>query len=203
MPAAMHLTILLSLFAVCTGTTTSSVTEQVIDTTTVTAQSTSVAVTKKNDVSLSTVTTANHTQRPPMATHQITTAASPENVSSSTPPSTSPQTPERTEETHPGPPAQTTTINQTSSETVSHGPTNTTTTVNTTSPGLSHDWNKDDLAANPGLVAILCIFGIICVLVLVVVVVKCIQSPRSNFERLDDVPMEKVSEKSPFAQYSK
>lgn len=59
------------------------------------------------------------------------------------------------------------------------------------------------MAANPGLVAILCIFCIILALVLVVATIKCIRSPRSNFERLDDVPMGKVNEESPIAQYSK
>lgn len=54
---------------------------------------------------------------------------------------------------------------------------------------LPHEWKKGDLVANPGLVAVLCIFCVVLFLVLVVAVVKCAQSPRSNFERLDDVPM--------------
>ncbi len=58
----------------------------------------------------------------------------------------------------------------------------------------SHNWEKGGLAENPGLVAILCIFCIILVLVLVVATVKCIQLPRSNFERLEDVPL--VSQKT-------
>lgn len=55
--------------------------------------------------------------------------------------------------------------------------------------GFSPDWEKDDLASNPGLVAIICIFCIVLALVLVVLTVKCIRSPRSNFERLEDMPM--------------
>lgn len=55
--------------------------------------------------------------------------------------------------------------------------------------GVSHEQQKDDMAQNPGLVAIICIFCIILALVLVVATVKCIRSSRSNFERLEDVPM--------------
>ncbi|XP_039454354.1 uncharacterized protein LOC116318232 isoform X2 [Oreochromis aureus] len=69
--------------------------------------------------------------------------------------------------------------------------------------GFSPDWGKDDLASNPGLVAIICIFCIVLALVIVVFTVKCIRSPRSKFERLEDMPMGKVNEESPFAHYSK
>ncbi|XP_035508685.1 mucin-3B-like [Morone saxatilis] len=204
MPAVKHLTVLVSLFAVWADAKPSSSTIQVPEITTSAAPPTSLAVTTKNDVTPNPVKPINNTQEMQPTTHQITTA-----VPS---PTTSLLSPNRTEETHPSPPAAT---NQTSNETVSHGPTflpasespnvtaTTTTTVNTTSPGLSHDWGKGDLAANPGLVAILCIFCIVLALVLVVVTVKCIRSPRSNFERLDDVPMGKMSEESPFAHYSK
>lgn len=55
---------------------------------------------------------------------------------------------------------------------------------------LSQEAEKNDMATNAGLVAVLCIFCIIFALVLVVFAAKFIQSPRSNFERLkDDVPM--------------
>ncbi|XP_041792006.1 mucin-13-like [Chelmon rostratus] len=203
MPAAMHLTVLVSLFAVtvCASTTTSSADERV---TTRPAQPTSLTVTMKNDVSLSTVTTTKNTQQPTTATHQAT--ASPQ-------PSTSPQILNRTEDKQPSAPPQTSVTNQTSNETVSHGLTlppgsespNVTanTTINTTSPDFSHKGQKGDLIENPGLVAVLCIFCIVVALVLVVVTVKCIRSPRSNFERLEDVPMGKVSEESPFAHHSK
>lgn len=216
MPAAMHFTVLVSLFAlrVHADPTTSSADKQVTAMNTPTAQPTSV--TNSNNVSLSSVASTpqhTHTQHLSTATHQITTAVTSKNVSSSPPPSTAPQTPNRTEETPSSPHTQTTLTHQTSNETVSNGTTlpsgsespnvTTTTTVNTTSPGLSQDWGKDAFAGNPGLVAIICIFFIIFALVLVVVTVKCIGSPRANFERLEDVPMGKVNEESPFAQYSK
>lgn len=54
---------------------------------------------------------------------------------------------------------------------------------------FSHNLGKSDLEESPGLVAILCIFIIVVTLVLVVATVRCIRSPRSNFERLEDVPM--------------
>ncbi|CAB1420327.1 unnamed protein product [Pleuronectes platessa] len=76
------------------------------------------------------------------------------------------------------------------------------TTVNTTSSALS-PVKGDGFASNPGLVAIICIFCIVLVLVLVVAAVKCSPSSRNNFERLEDVPMGKVNEGSPFAHYSK
>lgn len=91
--------------------TSSSVAVSVMEITTSAAQSTGLTVTKKNDVSLSTVSTTNYTQQPPTTTQQITSAVISEKVSSSPPALTSPQTPKWTEETHPSP-----------TETVSHGP---------------------------------------------------------------------------------
>lgn len=120
----------------------SSVAVSVTEITTSAAQSTGLTVTKKNDVSLSTVSTTNYTQQPPTTTQQITSAVISEKVSSSPPPLTSPQTPKWTEETHPSPPPQTTMSEQTSTETVSHGPSvkpgsesPNVTTTNTTIPG--------------------------------------------------------------------
>ncbi|XP_049588382.1 uncharacterized homolog [Syngnathus scovelli] len=72
-----------------------------------------------------------------------------------------------------------------------------------TTQAPAEEFGEDDLRANPGLVAILTIFCIILVLVLIVATVKCIQSPSSDFERLEDVPMERINEGSPFARYSK
>ncbi|XP_037324532.1 uncharacterized protein LOC119216169 isoform X3 [Pungitius pungitius] len=69
--------------------------------------------------------------------------------------------------------------------------------------GLPQEWEKGDLNENPGLVAVLCIFCIVFVLVLVVTTVRCIGSSSNNFKRLEDVPMNKVNEESPFARYSK
>ncbi|XP_077390891.1 putative LOC729966 homolog [Festucalex cinctus] len=65
------------------------------------------------------------------------------------------------------------------------------------------DFGEDSLRANPGLVAIITIFCIVLTLMLIVATVKCIQSPSSDFERLEDVPMDKMNEGSPFARYSK
>ncbi|XP_037324531.1 uncharacterized protein LOC119216169 isoform X2 [Pungitius pungitius] len=128
--------------------------------------------------------------------------------------STSPQTHNGTQATHFSvTPHQTATSNQTSNQTISHQSTlpsasdspnvTATTTANTTSPGLPQEWEKGDLNENPGLVAVLCIFCIVFVLVLVVTTVRCIGSSSNNFKRLEDVPMNKVNEESPFARYSK
>ncbi|XP_046906284.1 spore coat protein SP65-like [Hypomesus transpacificus] len=62
---------------------------------------------------------------------------------------------------------------------------------------------KNDLSRNPGLVAVLCIFCIVLGLLVVVALTKVISSKRNKFERLEDVPMGKMNEESPFAQYSK
>ncbi|KAM8888233.1 putative LOC729966 homolog [Synchiropus picturatus] len=71
---------------------------------------------------------------------------------------------------------------------------------NTTFP---FDWNikQHILLKNPGLVAIICIFCIFLALVLFVGSVKCVHAPKSNFERLEEVPLGKVTEESPFARY--
>ncbi|KAI1891849.1 hypothetical protein AGOR_G00147970 [Albula goreensis] len=58
-----------------------------------------------------------------------------------------------------------------------------------------------DLARNPGLVAVLCIFFIVLALLLVVAIAKAISSRRPKFEKLEDVPMNKMNEESPFALY--
>ncbi|XP_053369629.1 uncharacterized protein LOC128543280 isoform X1 [Clarias gariepinus] len=60
----------------------------------------------------------------------------------------------------------------------------------------------DSLAKNPGLVAILCIFFIILALLCVIMIAKLISSQKSSqFERLDEVPMNKMNEDAPFARY--
>lgn len=208
MPAAMHLTVLVPLLAltVCIGATASSTTEQVK--TTSAAQATTLTETQENDGGSTTVTSTKNTQQPSTSTHRITSATASvtsEKEPSSTP-SISPQTPNRTEETHLTTLPQNTSTSQTLSQTVSYEPGSvspnvTVANVNATSPDVSH--GKGDLTQNPGLVAILCIFCIVFALVLVVIIVKCVRSPRPNFERLEDVPMGKVSEDSPFALYSK
>ncbi|XP_016431015.1 uncharacterized protein LOC107757922 [Sinocyclocheilus rhinocerous] len=72
-------------------------------------------------------------------------------------------------------------------------------TANNTAQG---DREEQDLAANPGLVAVLCIFCIVVAVVVVVVIVKAVRSRRPQFERIDDVLMGKVNEEAPFAHYS-
>ncbi|XP_061831929.2 uncharacterized homolog isoform X1 [Nerophis lumbriciformis] len=56
-------------------------------------------------------------------------------------------------------------------------------------------FDNNNLGANPGLVAIVSVFGIILTLVLIVAMVKCIQSPRYDFERIEDVPMGWMNQK--------
>ncbi|XP_060889943.1 threonine-rich protein-like [Labrus mixtus] len=216
MPAAMHLTVLSSLLAVtvCTGTTTSSAGTT---TSSPAEQITKITTTAANPVTfdfpLSTAVPTKSTQQSTMSTNQTTTAVPSGKVSTSPPPSISTQTPSRTEGPQTSSPPKNATTNQTSKRTVPPGSTatpastapniTTATTVNTTVLGPLEEWSKDDLAANPGLVAILCIFCIVFVLGLVVATVKCIELPRSNFERLENVPLGKVTEESPFAHYSK
>lgn len=60
---------------------------------------------------------------------------------------------------------------------------------------------ENDLSRNPGLVAVLCIFCIVLGLLAVVTIAKVISSRRNKFERLEDVPMGKMNEESPFAHY--
>ncbi|AWP10755.1 putative A-agglutinin anchorage subunit-like [Scophthalmus maximus] len=215
MPAAMHLTVLVSLFAVtfCADTNTSSAAQHETKLITSAVHPSRVTVTVTHHVTSSTVKPANNTLQHQTTPQQVTTTVNSDEKSSSAPPFTSPQTPNKTEETHRSHPTETPVTNQASNDTVSQRPTspkasgspNATapTPVNTTSPALTLGSGNGSLASNPGLVAIICIFCIILVLVLVVATVKCISTSRSNFERLEDVPMGKVNEASPFAQYSK
>ncbi|XP_060934077.1 protein CIST1-like [Limanda limanda] len=246
MPAAMHLAVLLLLFAVtvCGDSTASSTTKPEPQSTAGPTALTTSTVGKTTNVALSTTTTSSK---------QVTT-----NTLTSSTPSTSTQTPSgaevtttrrqtempTTNQTSTGIPAanqtstgipptnqtstgvpptnQTSTripiTNQTSTgipvtnQTVTNGstipPTSGTpyftanTTVNATGSALSPDM-LNGLASNPGLVAIIFIFCIVIILALVVAAVKCSPSSRNNFERLEDVPMGKVNEGSPFAHYSK
>ncbi|XP_072245333.1 uncharacterized homolog [Leuresthes tenuis] len=195
MSATMLLTVLVSLLTVvvCGGTSIPPATE---DGNVSSTSATHLTISPTS----STLTTTAGTQQSQTATQQITTEAA----------SASTQTP-RTEHTIPSTSPKITPITRTPNETVSQEQTvpsasespNVTTTVNTTSPVLSTNWGNSDLAANPGLVAIICIFSIVLALVLFVLIVKCTKSPRSNFERLEDMPMGKVNEESPFAHYSK
>ncbi|XP_017268876.1 mucin-22-like [Kryptolebias marmoratus] len=200
MPAAMmHLTVLVSLLtvAVCSETAIFSEPTQEPESTT-TASHFPSSLATSSGVKTSAVTLQSQTT----TTHQNATDVT----------SASPGTP-RTEEPNPSSTTVNATTSQASNETTSQEQTvlstsesqnaSTSAAVNATSPALSANSGKNDLMRNPGLVAIICIFSIILALMIVVVTVKCIQSPKSNFERLEDVPMGKVNEESPFAHYSK
>ncbi|XP_056122454.1 uncharacterized protein LOC130100846 isoform X2 [Rhinichthys klamathensis goyatoka] len=63
------------------------------------------------------------------------------------------------------------------------------------------DREGQDVAVNPGLIAVLCIFCIVMAVVVVIVIVKAVRCRRPHFERLDDVSMGKMSEDTPFAHY--
>ncbi|KAL8177920.1 UNVERIFIED_CONTAM: hypothetical protein K2H54_023494 [Gekko kuhli] len=58
------------------------------------------------------------------------------------------------------------------------------------------------LPRNPGLVAVICIFVSILVIGAVVILVKSCRHRQSAFQKLDEVPMAKVTEEYPFAQHS-
>ncbi|MCJ8737819.1 hypothetical protein PDJAM_G00028510 [Pangasius djambal] len=77
-----------------------------------------------------------------------------------------------------------------------------TTILSSTEEPASSNNGEDTLARNPGLVAILCIFFIILALVIVVAIAKIISCRKSSqFERLEDLPMNKMNEDAPFARY--
>ncbi|KAF6734398.1 hypothetical protein FQA47_010143 [Oryzias melastigma] len=187
MSEAIHLSVLVCLLTatLCSGSNGSTTAEQAKPTTAPTLIST---------LTSNSSTTQNQT------THRVTTEAA------STPPGTL-GTAETTPSTRPPTTLITSTLNETVTQkhTASPGTPNvaTNTTVHTTSQASSSIRIKGDLAANPGLIAIISLFCIVLGLTVVVLAVKCIQSPRSNFERLEDVPMGKVNEESPFALYSK
>ncbi|KAL4634788.1 endochitinase A-like [Arapaima gigas] len=58
-----------------------------------------------------------------------------------------------------------------------------------------------DVAQSPGVVAVLCIFFIAVALLLTIGIAKAISSKKNKFEKLEDLPMNKMNEGSPFAQY--
>nr|XP_046156510.1 rho family-interacting cell polarization regulator 1-like [Oncorhynchus gorbuscha] len=75
------------------------------------------------------------------------------------------------------------------------------TTGNISSSTALQSDGSHDLSRSPGLVAVLCIFCICLGLLLAVGIAKFINSRGSKFERLEDVPMGKMNEESPFARY--
>ncbi|XP_014883733.1 putative LOC729966 homolog isoform X1 [Poecilia latipinna] len=192
MPAAMHLTVLLSLLTAtaCRGSTVSP---------TVTATTASYAT--------QSLTTSSTVETSAVTPQLQTTTQTTTNLTSA-----SPQTAEQTSLSS-ATLNTTVTVTQTSNETVTQNQTvpltseslNVTagTSGNKTSSDLSGNKENYNLAENPGLVAVICIFTIVFGLLLVVMMVKCVRSSRSDFERLEDVPMGKVNEASPFAQYTK
>ncbi|XP_055717942.1 mucin-2-like [Salvelinus fontinalis] len=105
-----------------------------------------------------------------------------------------------------------TSTNQTLSGTTSHDSTSSNfsstlspnsdfTTGNMSSSTALQSDGSHDLSRSPGLVAVLCIFCICLGLLLAVGITKFITSRGSKFERLEDVPMGKMNEESPFARY--
>ncbi|KAM9383917.1 putative LOC729966 homolog isoform 1-T1 [Pholidichthys leucotaenia] len=225
MPAAMRLAVLASLLTVtaCAGSTTSSGVPQEKSSPNTDAPTTSSAIASTAQ-SISTL----HLQTTQLITNQTTqpitsgvTSASPQ--TKETKPSTPlPQTTTTVQSSNGTVSEGLTTTS--ASESLNTNDTNNANTTTPVQPWRAHTERslpiptaggccsfstdlpsdaKGALASNPGLVAVICIFCIIFVLAVVVAIVKCVQSPRSNFERLEDVPMGKVNEESPFAQYSK
>ncbi|XP_075046033.1 putative LOC729966 homolog isoform X3 [Mixophyes fleayi] len=79
--------------------------------------------------------------------------------------------------------------------------TNTKETSNTTFiPGGAHVPYKG-ISDNPGLVAVICIFVSLLCIALVVTAVKFCQKNEPEFKKLDEVPMNGMSEEAPFARY--
>ncbi|KAJ8408359.1 hypothetical protein AAFF_G00257730 [Aldrovandia affinis] len=71
-----------------------------------------------------------------------------------------------------------------------------------TSAHVTTSSNADNsLARNPGLVAVISIFFIALALLLAVAIAKAISSRKPQFEKLEDLPMNKMNEESPFAHY--
>ncbi|ETE59034.1 hypothetical protein L345_15238 [Ophiophagus hannah] len=56
-------------------------------------------------------------------------------------------------------------------------------------------------STKPGLVVVICLFVIVLVTGAVVVLIKCCRRKKPTFKKLDEVPMGKVAEDSPFARY--
>ncbi|XP_070588924.1 uncharacterized homolog [Erythrolamprus reginae] len=56
-------------------------------------------------------------------------------------------------------------------------------------------------SAKPGLVVVICLFAFVLVIVAAVVLIKCCRPKEPAFKKLDEVPMGKVAEDSPFARY--
>ncbi|XP_043986394.1 cell wall integrity and stress response component 2-like [Gambusia affinis] len=201
MPAAMHLTVLLSLLTAtaCRGSAVSSAMTTTSASHVTTTSASHVTTTSASLATSSTVKTSTVTPQLQTTTQMITnlTSASPQTATAEkTGPSSAPLN------------TTITTITQTSNQNVTQDQTVALTSLNVTagtSGNKTSSGNKENynLVENPGLVTVICIFSIVFGLLLVVLIVKCVRSSRSDFERLEDVPMGKVNEASPFAQYTK
>ncbi|XP_021423060.2 cell wall protein RBR3 [Oncorhynchus mykiss] len=75
------------------------------------------------------------------------------------------------------------------------------TTGNMSSSTALESDGRHVLSRSPGLVAVLCIFCICLGLLLAVGIAKLITPRGSTFQRLEDVPLGKINEESPFARY--
>ncbi|XP_032083365.1 uncharacterized protein F26C11.3-like [Thamnophis elegans] len=56
-------------------------------------------------------------------------------------------------------------------------------------------------STKPGLVVVICLFVVVLVIVAVVILIKSCRPKEPAFQKLDEVPMGKVAEGSPFARY--
>ncbi|XP_034611195.1 classical arabinogalactan protein 1-like [Trachemys scripta elegans] len=149
------------------------------------------STTASGNTSLSTAPTDNTTA----STLNRTTAAAPassRNPESASSPPLSPASPSPTN-TSATPAANSSETHSTEQP----GPNNGTTASGSAVSSL----NKPALSQSPGLVAVICIF-VACLLIAAgVVVVKLCHRREPAFEKLDEVPMGKMTEDSPFARY--
>ncbi|XP_075759032.1 putative LOC729966 homolog isoform X2 [Pelodiscus sinensis] len=116
------------------------------------------------------------TSGPASASSLPPSSASPNHTSSSAPPTTG------SNETH---------------WTEQPEPPNSTTASGSAAPSLQ----PPSLSQSPGLVAVICIFVTILVIAAGVVTVKLCRRREPAFKKLDEVPMGKMTEDSPFARY--
>ncbi|KAK9409203.1 hypothetical protein NXF25_000378 [Crotalus adamanteus] len=56
-------------------------------------------------------------------------------------------------------------------------------------------------STKPGLVVVICLFVFVLLIGTVVLLIKCCRPKEPAFKKLDEVPMRKVAEDSPFARY--
>ncbi|XP_075759031.1 putative LOC729966 homolog isoform X1 [Pelodiscus sinensis] len=132
------------------------------------------------------------TSGPASASSLPPSSASPNHTSSSAPPTTGSNETHWTEQ--PEPPNSTTASGSASTSGPGSGPALQTTEA---APSLQ----PPSLSQSPGLVAVICIFVTILVIAAGVVTVKLCRRREPAFKKLDEVPMGKMTEDSPFARY--